>query len=56
MRVFVRSPRHSGLIKVLTGIGATVFAQPRGGLSVIGIGRLPDRGGPPLITTYSSRN
>ncbi|MGH3768377.1 MAG: ABC transporter ATP-binding protein [Pseudonocardiaceae bacterium] len=35
--VLVRSPRRSGLTKVLTGMGATVRAQPNGGLSVIGL-------------------
>jgi len=35
--VFVRSPRRSGLTKVLTGMGATVLAEPTGGLSVTGI-------------------
>jgi ABC-2 type transport system ATP-binding protein len=35
--VFVRSPRRSGLAKVLTGMGATVHAEPDGGLSVIGM-------------------
>ncbi len=35
--VFVRSPRRSGLTRVLTGMGATVLAEPGGGLSVTGI-------------------
>jgi hypothetical protein len=35
--VFVRSPRRSGLAKVLTGMGATVLAEPGRGLSVIGM-------------------
>ncbi len=35
--VFVRSPRRSGLTKVLTGMGATVLAEPGGGLSVTGM-------------------
>jgi ABC-2 type transport system ATP-binding protein len=35
--VFVRSPRRRGLAKVLTGMGATVLAEPGGGLSVTGI-------------------
>ncbi len=35
--VFVRSPRRSGLTRVLTGMGATVLAEPGGGLSVTGL-------------------
>jgi ABC-2 type transport system ATP-binding protein len=35
--VFVRSPRRSGLTRVLTGMGATVLAEPDGGLSVTGM-------------------
>jgi ABC-2 type transport system ATP-binding protein len=35
--VFVRSPRRGGLTKVLTGMGATVLAEPDGGLSVTGM-------------------
>ena len=35
--VFVRSPRRSGLTKVLTGMGATVLAEPDAGLPVTGI-------------------
>jgi ABC-2 type transport system ATP-binding protein len=35
--VFVRSPRRSGLTKVLTSMGATVLAEPDGGLSVTGM-------------------
>ena len=35
--VFVRSPRISGLIKVLTGMGATVRAEPGGGVLVTGM-------------------
>jgi hypothetical protein len=35
--VFVRSPRRSGLAKVLKGMGATVLAEPRRGLSVAGM-------------------
>ena len=35
--VFVRSPRRSGLARVLTGMGATVLAEPSGGLSVTGM-------------------
>ncbi len=35
--VFVRSPRRSGLTRVLTGMGATVLAQPGHGLSVTGM-------------------
>ena len=35
--VFVRSPRRGGLTKVLTGMGATVLAEPSGGLSVTGM-------------------
>jgi ABC-2 type transport system ATP-binding protein len=35
--VFVRSPRRGGLIKVLTGLGATVLVEPGGGLSVTGL-------------------
>ncbi|MGH3835188.1 MAG: hypothetical protein ACRDSF_05725 [Pseudonocardiaceae bacterium] len=35
--VFVRSPRRSGLTRVLTGMGATVLAEPSGGLSVTGM-------------------
>ncbi|MCA1709282.1 MAG: ATP-binding cassette domain-containing protein [Actinobacteria bacterium] len=35
--VFVRSPRRSGLTKVLTSMGATVLAEPGGGLSVTGM-------------------
>jgi ABC-2 type transport system ATP-binding protein len=35
--VFVRSPRRCGLTRVLTGMGATVLAEPGGGLSVTGV-------------------
>jgi predicted transcriptional regulator of viral defense system len=35
--VFVRSPRRGGLTRVLTGMGATVSAEPGGGLSVAGL-------------------
>ena len=35
--VFVRSPRRGGLTRVLTGMGATVLAEPGGGLSVTGL-------------------
>ncbi len=35
--VFVRSPRRGGLSRVLTGMGATVLAEPSGGLSVTGM-------------------
>ncbi len=35
--VFVRSPRRSGLTRVLTGMGATVLAEIGGGLSVTGM-------------------
>jgi len=35
--VFVRSPRRGGLTKVLVGMGATVLAEPGGGLSVTGM-------------------
>ncbi|MGH3613901.1 MAG: hypothetical protein ACRDRK_15195 [Pseudonocardia sp.] len=35
--VFVRSPRRSGLTRVLTGMGATVLAEPGHGLSVTGM-------------------
>ncbi len=35
--VFVRTPRRSGLTKVLAGMGATVLAEPGGGLSVTGM-------------------
>ncbi len=35
--VFVRSPRRGGLTRVLTGMGATVLAEPGGGLSVTGV-------------------
>lgn len=35
--VFVRSPRRAGLSRVLTGMGATVLAEPSGGLSVTGM-------------------
>jgi ABC-2 type transport system ATP-binding protein len=35
--VFVRSPRISGLIKVLIGMGATVRAEPGGGVLVTGM-------------------
>jgi len=35
--VFVRSPRRSGLTRVLAGMGATVLAEPGGGLSVTGL-------------------
>src|SRR5918998_2686122 len=35
--VFVRSPRRSRLTSVLTGMGATVLAEPGGGLSVTGM-------------------
>ena len=36
--VFVRSPRRSGLSRVLTAMGATVRAEPGHGLSVTGMG------------------
>ena len=35
--VFVRSPRRSGLARVLTSMGATVLAEPGHGLSVTGM-------------------
>jgi len=35
--VFVRSPRRNGLTRVLNARGATVLAEPGGGLSVIGM-------------------
>lgn len=35
--VLVRSPRRSGLTRVLTSMGATVRTEPDGGLSVIGM-------------------
>ena len=35
--VLVRSPRRSGLTKVLTSMGATVLAEPGHGLSVTGM-------------------
>jgi ABC-2 type transport system ATP-binding protein len=35
--VFVRSPRRSGLTRVLTGMGATVLTEPGGGLSITGM-------------------
>ncbi|MGH3781531.1 MAG: hypothetical protein ACRDRO_13115 [Pseudonocardiaceae bacterium] len=35
--VFVRSPRRSGLTRVLTSMGATVLAEHGHGLSVIGM-------------------
>jgi ABC-2 type transport system ATP-binding protein len=35
--VFVRTPRRGGLTKVLTRMGATVLAEPSGGLSVTGM-------------------
>lgn len=35
--VYVRSPRRSGLTKVLTAMGATVLAEPGHGLSVTGL-------------------
>jgi ABC-2 type transport system ATP-binding protein len=35
--VFVRSPRRSGLARVLTGMGATVLPEPDGGLSITGM-------------------
>jgi len=35
--VFVRSPRRGGLTRILTGMGATVLAEPGGGLSVTGL-------------------
>ena len=35
--VFVRTPRRGGLTKLLTGMGATVRAEPDGGLSVTGM-------------------
>jgi ABC-2 type transport system ATP-binding protein len=35
--VFVRSPRRGGLTKLLTGMGATVLAEPGRGLSVSGM-------------------
>ncbi len=35
--VFVRSPRRSGLTRVLTSMGATVLAEPGHGLSVTGM-------------------
>jgi hypothetical protein len=36
--VFVRSPRRGGLTRLLTGMGATVVAEPGRGLSVTGMG------------------
>lgn len=35
--VFVRTPRRNGLARVLTARGATVLAEPGGGLSVVGM-------------------
>jgi ABC-2 type transport system ATP-binding protein len=35
--VFVRTPRRSGLTKILTSMGATVLPEPGGGLSVTGM-------------------
>ena len=35
--VFVRSPRRSGLTKILTSMGATVLAEPGHGLLVTGM-------------------
>jgi ABC-2 type transport system ATP-binding protein len=35
--VFVRSPRRGGLTRVLTSMGATVLAEPGGGLLVTGM-------------------
>jgi hypothetical protein len=35
--VFVRSPRRGGLTRLLTGMGATVLAEPGPGLSVTGM-------------------
>jgi ABC-2 type transport system ATP-binding protein len=35
--VFVRSPRRGGLSRMLTSMGATVLAEPSGGLSVTGM-------------------
>lgn len=35
--VFVRTPRCSGLTKILTSMGATVLPEPGGGLSVTGM-------------------
>jgi ABC-2 type transport system ATP-binding protein len=35
--VFVRTPRRGGLTRVLTDMGATVLAEPGGGLSVTGL-------------------
>ena len=35
--VFVRSPRRTGLTRILTSMGATVFAEPDHGLSVTGM-------------------
>jgi ABC-2 type transport system ATP-binding protein len=35
--VFVRTPRRGGLTRVLTAMGATVLAEPGGGLSVTGM-------------------
>ena len=35
--VFVRTPRRSGLTRVLTDMGATVLSEPGGGLSVTGM-------------------
>ncbi|MFY9805737.1 MAG: hypothetical protein WAK86_00550 [Pseudonocardiaceae bacterium] len=35
--VYVRSPRRSGLAKILTSMGATVLAEPGHGLSVTGM-------------------
>lgn len=35
--VFVRTPRRGGLVKLLTGMGATVHTEPDGGLSVTGM-------------------
>ncbi|MGH4016667.1 MAG: hypothetical protein ACRDSL_22580 [Pseudonocardiaceae bacterium] len=36
-RCYVRTPRRGGLTRLLTGMGATVFAEPDGGLSVLGV-------------------
>ena len=35
--VFVRTPRRSGLSRVLTAMGATVHAEPDHGLSITGM-------------------
>jgi len=35
--VFVRSPRRSGLTRILTSMGATALAEPGHGLSVTGM-------------------